>query len=146
MLRSDMGGRSRRGRSLAPSRATAARDRGGSVIEMAILWPIALIAIFGGVQVATYFTARTVALSAAQVGVAAERQYDAVPGSGVERAEAFLANSGDWLVNARVSDPVRTDEEVFITVSGEALSLLPGVTWEVQQTARGTIERFTEAP
>ncbi|HLU45360.1 MAG TPA: TadE/TadG family type IV pilus assembly protein [Natronosporangium sp.] len=116
------------------------------MIEMAILWPIALIAIFGGVQVATYFTARTVALSAAQVGVAAERQYDAVPGSGVERAEAFLANSGDWLVNARVSDPVRTDEEVFITVSGEALSLLPGVTWEVQQTARGTIERFTEAP
>jgi hypothetical protein len=126
--------------------ASTERDRGGSVIEMAILWPIVLIAVFGGVQVTTYFTARTVALSAAQVGVATERQYDAVPGSGVERAETFVANSGDWLRNVQVSDPVRTDEEVFITVRGEALSLLPGVTWEIQQTARGTVERFTEGP
>lgn len=113
---------------------------------MAILWPIVLLLVFGGVQITTYFTARTVALSAAQAGVSAERQYNAVPGSGVARAEEFLANAGDWLVNARVSEPVGDETEVFITVEGEALSIIPGITWEIRQTARGTRERFTEAP
>lgn len=112
---------------------------------MAILWPILLLLVFGGVQITTYFTARTVALSAAQAGVAAERSYDAVPGSGVTRAEEFLAGAGDWLVNARVSEPVGDETEVFITVEGEALSIIPGVSWEIRQTARGTRERFTEA-
>jgi hypothetical protein len=116
------------------------------VVELAILWPVVVLAIFGGVQVTTYFTARTVALSAAQVGVSTERRYDAVPGSGQDRAEQFLAGAGDWLVQPEVDQPVRTDQEVFVTVRGEALSILPGVSWEIEQTARGTIERFTEAP
>jgi hypothetical protein len=116
------------------------------VVELAILWPVVVLAVFGAVQIATYFTARTVALSAAQVAVATERRYDAVPGSGQDRAERFLAEAGDWLVRAEVSDPVRTDAEVFVTVRGEALSVVPGVRWEIEQTARGTVERFTEGP
>lgn len=115
-------------------------------MELAILWPVLVAVIFGAVQVATYFTARTVALSAAQLAVSAERRYDATPGAGQERAESYLASSGDWLVDAQVDAPVRSDDEVFVTVRGEALSILPGVTWEIEQTARGTVERFTEAP
>jgi Flp pilus assembly protein TadG len=121
-------------------------DRGGAVVELAILWPVIVLVVFGAVQVTTYFTARTVALSAAQVGVATERQYDAVPGSGRDRAEEFIDNAGDWLVDAEVAEPVRTDEEVLVTVRGQALSIIPGIRWDVQQSARGTIERFTEAP
>lgn len=121
-------------------------DRGGTAVELAILWPLLVLVVFGAVQVTTYFTARTVALSAAEVGVSTERRYDAVPGSGRDRAEAFLADTGDWLVGARVSEPVRTEEEVFVTVRGRALSVVPWVTWEVEQTARGTVERFTETP
>jgi hypothetical protein len=121
-------------------------DRGGSVVELAILWPAILLVIFGAVQVTTYFTARTVALSAAQVGVATERRYDATPGSGQDRAEEFLAGAGDWLADPQVDEPVRTDEQVLVTVHGRALSVVPGVSWEIRQSARGTIERFTEAP
>ena len=44
--------------------ATRSRDRGSSPVELAILWPAILLLIFGSVQIATYFTARTVALSA----------------------------------------------------------------------------------
>lgn len=121
-------------------------DRGGAVVELAILWPVIVLVVFGAVQVTTYFTARTVALSAAQVGVATERRYDAVPGSGRDRAEEFLDNSGDWLADATVDEPVRTDEEVFVTVHGRALSIVPGLSWEIQQSAHGTVERFTEAP
>jgi hypothetical protein len=121
-------------------------DRGGAVVELAILWPVIVLVIFGAVQVTTYFTARTVALSAAQVGVAAERRYDAVPGSGRDRAEEFLAGAGDWLADPQVDEPARTDEQVLVTVHGRALSVVPGVSWEIRQSARGTIERFTEAP
>jgi hypothetical protein len=120
-------------------------DRGGAVVELAILWPVIVLVIFGAVQVTTYFTARTVALSAAQVGVATERRYDAVPGSGRDRAEEFLAGAGDWLADPEVDPPVRTDEEVLVTVHGRALSVVPGVSWEIRQSARGTIERFTQA-
>jgi len=125
---------------------THRRDRGGSVVELAILWPAIVLVIFGAVQVTTYFTARTVALSAAQVGVATERRYDATPGSGQDRAEEFLAGAGDWLADPQVDEPVRTDEQVLVTVHGRALSVVPGVSWEIRQSARGTIERFTEAP
>lgn len=119
-------------------------DRGGAEVELAILGPLLLVVIFGAIQITTYFTARTVALSAAQVGVAAERRYDAQPGAGQVQAEAFLAQAGDWLINSQVDQPVRTPEEVFVTVRGEAPSIL--FTWEIEQTARGTVERFTELP
>lgn len=120
-------------------------DRGSSPVELAILWPVILLLVFGSVQIATYFTARTVALSAAQLAVSAERRYGATPGSGVARAEAFLTASGDWLRDWEVGDPVRTGDAVEVTVTGTALSIVPGVRWRVSQTARGTIEQFTEA-
>lgn len=118
-------------------------DHGGSTLELAILWPVILLLVFGAVQVAAYFTARTVALSAAQVAVSTERQYHATGGSGVVRAEAFLAGTGDWLGNAQVGQPVHTADAVEVTVTGTALSIVPGVTWGISQTARGTIEQFT---
>jgi len=120
-------------------------DRGAAPIELAILWPAILLLVFGAVQVATYFTARTVALSAAQVGVSAAREYDATDEDGRDSAEAFLLEAGDWLLDWEVIGPVRDEAtgEVTVTVTGEALTLVPGYTWEIQQTAHGTIERFT---
>jgi TadE-like protein len=129
---------------LASARRLGRWDRGGAEVELAVLGPLLLIVIFGAVQVTTYFTARTVALSAAQVGVDAERRFDAEPGVGRDRAEAFLAEAGSWLINSQVDNPVRSEEEVFITVHGEAPTIL--FTWEIEQTARGTVERFTELP
>src|SRR5690606_8607282 len=90
-------------------RAPRWRDRGAAPIELAIVWPAILLLVFGAVQVATYFTARTVALSAAQVGVTAARGYDATDADGRDRAEAFLAQAGDWLVDWQVIGPVRDE-------------------------------------
>jgi hypothetical protein len=120
-------------------------DRGGAEVELAILGPLLLIVIFGAVQITTYFTASTIALSAAQVGVDAERRYDAQRGVGRQEAQAFLAQAaGDWLIEHRVDPPRRTDEEVSITVHGQAPSIL--FNWPIHQTAHGTVERFTELP
>jgi hypothetical protein len=120
----------------------AGGDRGGSSVELAILWPAILVLVFGAVQTATYFTARTVALSAAQVAATTERQYQAVEGAGERRARAFLERSGDWLRDWEINQVDRGDEVVEFTVTGDALSILPGVDWRISQTARGTVERF----
>jgi Flp pilus assembly protein TadG len=119
------------------------RDRGGSTVELAILWPAILVLVFGAVQAATYFTARTVALSAAQIAATTERQYQASEGAGVQRADAFLERSGDWLRNWEIIRHDSGDDVVAFTVTGDALSIVPGVNWQVSQTAHGTVERFT---
>lgn len=118
-------------------------DRGGAPIELAILFPMILVLVFGGAQVAAYHSARAAALTAAQAAVTVERQYDAEPGDGQPYAEAFLAEVGDWLSDTEVSGPSYSDDQVTYTVTGTALSLVPGVTWHVEQSASGLLETFT---
>jgi Flp pilus assembly protein TadG len=117
-------------------------DRGGAAVELAIIWPALLVLIFGAVQAATYFTARTVALTAAQTAVTVERAYDAETGDGRAAAEVFLDGAGDWLSGVQVSEPRYTADGVSYTVTGNALSLVPGTSWRISQTAHGTLERF----
>lgn len=119
------------------------RDSGGVVIELAILGPLIIIAIFGAAQVGTYFTARALALTAAQAAVTAERQHDAQPGDGQAHAEQFLDQAGDWLADPQVSEPIYGDDQVTYAVTGTAISLVPGISWEIQQTAHGRLEQFS---
>lgn len=126
------------------------RDVGASPVEMAILWPTLVLALFGAIQVSMYFSARSVALTAAQAAVAAERQLDAEAGSGQDRAEQLLAESGDWLAapaaGEQVSDPTFTATGVSYTVRGQAIALIPGFAWEISQTAHGTLEQVPPGP
>ena len=111
-------------------------------MEMAILMPAILLALFASIQVAAWFLARSVALTAAQEATTAERAYNAAPGSGQARAHAFLARSGDWLTAPSVT-VIRSGDQVESTVRGSAVSLIPGVRIAVVQTARGERERVT---
>lgn len=117
-------------------------DRGASPVELAILLPGILVLLFASIQVAAVFLARAVALNAAQVATSAERAYRAPTGVGTSRAQDFLARSGDWLTGSRVT-VVRDGNQVTTTVEGQALSLLPGMSFDVRQQAHGTVERFT---
>lgn len=131
----------------------AGRDRGAAPVELAILLPGILLLLFASIQVASLFLARTVALSAAQQAVSAERGYDALgsgnadTGVGAQRAAAFIADAGDWLDPDPLPGPVVAPNGRYVsyTVSGTALSLVPGVTFTVSETANGEIERFEPA-
>lgn len=118
-------------------------DRGSTAVELAILMPAILIALFASIQVATWFMARSVALSAAQQGVTAQRVEGAPAGAGTSRAQQFLAGAGDWLAGATITVNRNDANEVQVTVTGNALSIIPGVQIPVSQTAHGTKERFT---
>jgi Flp pilus assembly protein TadG len=117
-------------------------DRGANPVELAVVMPAILLLLFGSIQVAAWFLARSTAMHAAQSGVNAQRVHQAPAGAGVERATAFLTAAGDWLADPQ-SSCADTATEVTCTVTGKAISVVPGVHLTVSQTAHGTVERWT---
>lgn len=129
-------------------RTTARRrqpETGSASLEIAILGPVLLLITFAVVQAGLWFYARSLALAAAQEGVAAARSYQASTDAGVARAYSFLDRSaGDSVLNTTVSAAGTTAITVRIEVRGRALSVLPGVPGPpVRQAAEGPVERFT---
>jgi hypothetical protein len=120
-------------------------ERGGNPVELAVAMPAVLLMLFASIQVAAVFVARSTALNAAQSGVNAQRLYGAPAGAGEDRAAKFLQAAGDWLVDWDEPGPscVATLTDVTCTVTGKALSVVPGVSFSVRQTAHGTAERWT---
>ncbi|MDG4833006.1 pilus assembly protein [Solwaraspora sp. WMMD1047] len=122
-------------------------DQGSASIELAILFPIFVVLIMLGVQVALVFSGRNVALAAAQLGAAAESAYGAEPGAGESRAAGYLNRMGDLLTDWEIAvTPVAEDGDeptaVRVTVTGDALSWF-GLDLTVSQTAYAGLERFT---
>nr|WP_231932436.1 TadE family protein [Micromonospora rifamycinica] len=118
-------------------------DRGANPVELAVVMPAVLVLLFGSVQIATWFVARSTAMHAAQSGVNAQRVLQAPAGAGESRAKHFLGAAGDWLVGARTTCAT-TATEVTCTVTGKSLSVIPAVRFDVRQTAHGTVERWTD--
>ncbi|MCI4063648.1 pilus assembly protein [Micromonospora sp. R77] len=120
-------------------------ERGANPVELAVVMPLILVLLFASIQVAVWFVARSTALNAAQSGVNAQRLLQAPPGAGEARATRFLRTAGDWLVGWESTCTTDAPEptEVSCTVSGRSLSVIPGVSFPVRQTAHGTAERWT---
>ncbi|GAA4714523.1 TadE/TadG family type IV pilus assembly protein [Phytohabitans rumicis] len=117
-------------------------DRGATPVELAVAFPAILILTFASIQVGAWFLARAVALNAAQVAVSSTRTLNgASTGAGEEQASSFIADTGGWLVGWDVQ-VTRDDEQVSATVTGNVVSVIPGVSWSVSQTAQGPVERF----
>ncbi len=117
-------------------------DRGSVALEYAIVVPAVLVLIFLCVQVALYSYARSVALTAAEEAVNAQRVYGAPAGAGQARADHVLTAQSDALIGWRVS-VLTGGGRVRVTVTGRSLSVFPGVSgYQVSQTASGPVERF----
>lgn len=123
--------------------AVARDDSGMTTLEVAVLFPITLILIFGIAQTALWYMARSAALAAAQEGVTAGRAYNAQPGAGPAAANAFLdAQVGDILNGSQIGIPNSPAGTLRITVSGTSLSLIPGWKINVSQSAQGPLEKW----
>jgi hypothetical protein len=134
-------------RVVAASRAI--RDRGASPIEIAILLPVIVMALFASIQVSVYFLAKSEAESAAQICVTVQRGYQAPAGAGAKAAGDYLAggSAGNWLSGWTIScnTPAKT---VGVTgaITGNAPSLIPGFNVGVSVTVHGTIEAPAPPP
>ncbi|WP_425824634.1 TadE/TadG family type IV pilus assembly protein [Streptomyces fractus] len=116
-------------------------DRGDSVVEFAVIFPVVLILVFTVIEGALYFHARSVAARAAQVGVDAGRSYDASPGDGAAAARAFLSRTGNSVEGPKVAVG-SGGNQIAITVTGTVSSLVPGLEFTVRQRAQAPVEAF----
>jgi Flp pilus assembly protein TadG len=126
-------------------------ELGATALELAILAPSILALVFLSIQTALWLYGRSVALNAAQEGVSRLRLvqppvYTTAVGETVRAdIEAYAQQlGGTTLQNAKVDSPSYNNPEgmVSFTVSGDTVSLVPGLKLHVERSATGPIEQF----
>ena len=134
-------------RSLWPESLVRGRDgadRGDASIQMAIVFPFIIALTIAVVQASMWYYARSIALTAAREGVAADRLYHSAPADGAVRARQTVQRlAADDLRDTHVTWSV-TSTRVRITVTGSVQSILPGVPGlHISQSASSPRERWT---
>lgn len=118
------------------------RQQGSITVELAVLMPVLLATLFGGIQAGVVFHARHIAIAAAQEGAREAAAYQANLPDGISTATTVAADwSGNTLTGINVTGR-RNTTRVSITVQGTAVSLLPGTSWPIEQTATLPVERL----
>lgn len=117
-------------------------ERGAVTVEMVVLMPVLLATLFGGIQAGVVFHARHIAIGAAQEGAREAAAYQASLTDGISTATRLASDWGDTTLAGVHVTGQRTTTRVSITVQATAVSLLPGITWPVEQTATLPVERL----
>jgi Flp pilus assembly protein TadG len=126
-------------------------ERGASAIELSIVAPVFLLLIFTLIQGALLLYARNIALSAAREGVSDVRlfqpdEYDAAADAAMkERIRSYVTTVGNNTLvkpDPEIAYDAGDSGRATVTVSGEAISLLPGIDLTVERSASMEIEQF----
>ncbi len=126
------------------SRCHPSADRGSISLETVITLPVALLAVLLVINAALWYHARNTALAAAQEGVRAGRAYGARPDHARTTAMTFARTTGDgFLLSPTVDTSGSNATTIVVRVRGSAVSLIPGLHLDVDQVARGPVERWT---
>lgn len=124
------------------------RDERGSVsIELVIVLPALFAVMFLGMQGALFYHARSVALAAASEGARAAAVEQGRASDGIDAASIFIADAGgDRVILEPSVTGALSATQATITVSGTSLSVVPGWTPRVVQSASVTRELLSEEP
>jgi len=100
--------------------------------------------MFLGMQATLYYHARTVAIAAAQEGARSAGGEEGKTSDGMVAASAFVVEAGgdDVLIGASASAN-RTANAATVSVEGHSLSVIPGWSPVVRQSATVPVERLT---
>jgi Flp pilus assembly protein TadG len=126
----------------APARPP--NDRGSATLQIVVLMPALFLLLFTGMQAALIYHARTVAIAAAQEGArTAAAQYSSAMAGDVA-AEQFIASAGgeDVLRGVTVT-ATRDATTASVVVAGATMSVVPGWTPQIVQSASAPVERVT---
>jgi Flp pilus assembly protein TadG len=120
-------------------------DRGSSSVEFAILFPIIVILLFAGPQLALWYFAREAADAAAHAGARAASVSSAAGGAGQEAADQYLARLGTGAITRYSVAEQDTATTVTVHVTAEVPNVipLPGFAPTVDVTVTRGKERFT---
>ncbi len=120
-------------------------DRGSSSVEFTILFPIIIVLLFGGPQLAMWYFAREAAQSAAGSAARAASIVSATTGDGKAAAESFLAKVGNDTITSFSVDEHDTATTVTIHIHLTVTNVipLPGFSPSADVTVTRAKERFT---
>lgn len=113
-------------------------------MQLVVLMPALFTLMFAGMQAAMIYHGRTVAIAAAQEGARSAAAQNAGAGAGQDAASAFVAIAGGEGVLRGVSvSSSRAAAVVTVVVTGTTLSVVPGWTPRISQSASAPVERLT---
>jgi Flp pilus assembly protein TadG len=120
-------------------------ERGSSSVEFAILFPVIVVLLFAGPQLALWYLARQAADAAAQAGTRAASLTGAAGGAGQAAADAYLARLGSGAITRYTVTETDTAATVALHITAAVPNVipLPGFTPTVEVTVVRGRERFT---
>ncbi|GAA1754029.1 TadE family protein [Aeromicrobium alkaliterrae] len=118
------------------------RDERGSIAASVVISATMFLFVMAIIQVALVLHARNVAEGAAQEGVTTAAAFDGTEGSGHASATQALNTLGPATLTNRTVDVERTPTTVTVTVTGTALSFIPGISPKIVETSTGPVERY----
>ena len=142
-------GRQRRGsdasRGAARGRWRCQGDHGSSSVEFALLFPVIVMVLFAGPQLAMWYFARQAAEAAAQAGARAASADGAGTGAGPAAADSYLTQVGSVAMTSHTVTERNTPTTVTIAIHAEVPNVLPlpGFSPTVTVTVVRPKERFT---
>lgn len=126
-------------------REKARGETGASSLELLVFFPLLLLIILVTVQVALSWYGNEVAMTAARETARSLRTgaHDpaALAAAEAEGAEYAASTGGAGLTNVEV-DAQMIDNEVSVTVSGEAMSIIGSLAPRVRATVTSPVEEF----
>ncbi|GAB2473265.1 hypothetical protein GCM10007967_29980 [Xylanimonas ulmi] len=110
---------------------------------MVILLPVLFALMFVGVQAVLYYYARSIAGAAAQEGARVAAAYEATLAAGIASAATAVEEVGwdDAITDASITG-TRDAEIATVVVTGHALSVIPGWSPTITQSASMPVERL----
>lgn len=128
-----------------PRRRVGAGERGSVTLELAIVFPMVMVLVFGMVQTGIFFHARNIALAAAQEGARAASVENGSAGAGETAAAQFATRVGGGMItNVNVNATAARGTSATVVVTCSTFSLVPGVdSFQVRQSASLPVERIT---
>lgn len=117
-------------------------DRGAFTIEAIMVVPVMMLLITALIQCALWAHAEQVVHLAASEGDQVARDFGGGPMAGEARAYSILQGPGSDVTSSNAVVTVDPGDMARVTVTGIALSILPGMTISVSSVAIGPIQEF----
>jgi Flp pilus assembly protein TadG len=119
-------------------------DTGSSAVELVLVTPALMLAVFVIVQAALYMHARHIVTAAAQHGDRIARTADTATSIADVRAATldYLRTVGGDMTNRADASASRDATTATVVVHADAISILPGLHLSITASSRGPLERF----
>ena len=113
---------------------------------MAIIFPATLVIVFGIVQFGIWYHANDIAQAAAQQAVRSASAYGGTQAEGTREAGHVLAEDANGLITHTHVTCNRNPDTATVTVTGNALQVIPFIPLPVKATATSPVESFRPPP